>query len=401
MEPIGMLNLKLQYAHMKEDIDAAIRKCLNGQRWILGPEVEEFEKRMADYLAIRHCIGVASGTDALVLSLRALAIKTKGEEYFSRDDEIVTTSFSFTATGDAILRAGATPVFVDIDPETCNLSEAAVREAVISNKDPGRVVGIVPVHLYGRSCPMDRILEIAGEFKLWVVEDAAQALGARHRERQVGTWGSAGAFSFFPSKNLGAFGDAGMVATNDPEIADLVRMLLGHGGKDKYDVQHIGYNSRIDTLQAAILNAKMNYLDDFNSRRSRIAWVYNRSLADLERLRLPGIGLSSCGSPENLGWGNGHVFHQYTTRTPERDGLQRYLSQSGIASMVYYPVPLHKMKVFGGRSRSSGTLRQAEALAAEVLSLPMDPLLTDSQLDFICETTRRFFQTAPPFPCKG
>jgi dTDP-4-amino-4,6-dideoxygalactose transaminase len=247
MNQVPLLDLGLEYEYMKDDIDVAIKKCLGHQRWILGPEVKEFEERVSGYLGAKHCIGVSSGTEALILSLRALAIKLKGQEYFTKDDEIITTSFTFTATGDAILRSGATPVFVDIDPETYNIAPGNIEKAVSE-----KTVGIIPVHLYGQSCDMDKIMTIAEGQGLFVVEDVAQAFGGMWKGKKLGSLGTAGAFSFFPSKNLGGFGDGGMVSSEDGEFVELVRMLLKHGGRDKYNVDHIGYRGppRISPVHA-------------------------------------------------------------------------------------------------------------------------------------------------------
>ncbi len=250
MKQIPMLDLKLEYDYMKKDIDGAIQTCLDHQRWIFGPEVKALEDRIAEYLGAKHCIGACSGTESLVLSLRALAIKIKGEEFFDKSDEILTTSFTFTATGDAILRSGATPVFVDIDPETYNIDTGKIAEYCAANTN---VVGIMPVHLYGQTCDMTAIMELAGKHNLFIVEDVAQAFGGGWKDKKLGTIGDAGAFSFFPSKNLGGFGDGGVVATNDDTTAEVLRMLIKHGGKDKYNVDHVGYNARLDTLQAAIV----------------------------------------------------------------------------------------------------------------------------------------------------
>ena len=300
---VPMLDLGREYAYMKAEIDAAIRACLDHQRWILGPEVARFEQAAADYLGVAHCVGASSGTDALVLSLRAVAIKKKGKEYFDRTDAVITTPFTFTATGDAILRAGATPLFADIDPATFNIDPAGI-EACLANTPPHlSVVGILPVHLYGRPCPMEEIASIAPERGLFVLEDAAQGFGATCGGRKCGAIGDAGAFSFFPSKNLGAFGDAGLVATNDANLAGIVRMLIKHGGRDKYNVEHVGYNARMDTLQAAVLLAKLPHIDDFNARRRLLAAFYESRLRDLPRIVLP--------SGES-----GHVYHQYTIRVP-------------------------------------------------------------------------------------
>lgn len=407
---IPMLDLKREYEHMKEDIDAAIRRCLEHQRWILGPEVKELEDKATEYMGIKHCIGTSSGTEALVLALRALAIKTKSQEYFDRSDMIITTPFTFTATGDAILRAGATPLFVDIDPVTYNIDPVKIREALVKSKELGakgsdssrltphssRFVGIIPVHLYGQSCQMGEIMTIAKEFDLFVVEDVAQAFGASWDRKKLGTIGTAGAFSFFPSKNLGGFGDAGMVSTNNDESAELVRMLLKHGGKDKYNVDHIGYNARLDTLQAAILLAKLQYIDDFNARRRHIARLYTEGLADipgivpLARREESARDSSLDASPLK---GFRHVFHQYTIRVlvGRRDALQSHLRESGIDSMIYYPVPLHRMKVFKGRCMVSSPLNETNRVVNEVLSLPIEPLQSEEATLNVVESIRRFF----------
>lgn len=414
---IPMLDLKSEYLYMKADIDAAIACCLEHQQWILGPEVKEFEDKVAQYLGVRHCIGTSSGTDALILALRALAIKTKGQEYFDRSDLIITTPFTFTATGDAILRAGGTPLFVDIDPTTYNLDPLLIRTCLTSfphglsistiAHSKSRVIGIVPVHLYGQPSHMDEIMSIATEYGLFVAEDCAQAFGAEWqaidgKRQKVGASGDIGCFSFFPSKNLGGFGDAGMVSTNDDELDDLIRMLLKHGGKDKYNVNHIGYNARLDTLQAAILLAKLPYIDEFNYRRRNIAELYVNGLQGLDGLIFPiayrPLPTTHCFS---------HVFHQFTLRASNdsfpianrplplafmRDALQQHLRASGIDSMVYYPVPLHKMKVFKGMSNIFGQLHEAEQAASEVLSLPVEPLQSNEDTFRVIEAIKKFIE---------
>lgn len=371
MNTIPMLDLKLEYEYMKEEIDSAVKRCLDHQRWIFGPELGELEEKIADYLGTRFCIGVSSGTEALVLSLRALAIKRTGEEFFGNGDEIITTPFTFTATGDAILRSGATPVFVDIDPETYNVSPDKIREAITE-----KTVGILSVHLYGQSCEMDEISKIADEEGLFVLEDVAQAFGATWKGSKLGTLGSSGAFSFFPSKNLGGFGDGGMVSTDDPEIAELVRMLVKHGGKDKYNVDHVGYNARLDTIQAAVLLVKLKYIDEFNGRRTLIAQSYSEGLGDLDCLSVPSVTE-----------GARHVFHQYTIRSSERERLQAHLKESGVSSMIYYPLPLHKMGVFQGRSIARD-LADAETAAGEVLSFPVEPLQSEDDTQRVIEAVR-------------
>jgi len=379
MKQIPMLDLKQEYEYMKEDIDLAIKRCLEHQKWILGPEVKELEDAIARYVGVKHGIGVSSGTEALVLSLRALAIKVKGEEYFSKEDEIITTSFTFTATGDAILRAGATPVFVDINPNTYNIDHDKIREHLTQSS---RVVGIIPVHLYGQACEMEEIMEFVKEYNLFVVEDVAQAFGAIWKDRKLGSIGTTGTFSFFPSKNLGGFGDGGMISTNDGEIAGLIRMLLKHGGKDKYNVDHIGYNARLDTIQAAVLLSKIKYIDEFNDRRRRIAEIYTRELSGIDGLILPSL---------NTQLADRNVYHQYTVRTSSRDKLQKHLNESGISTMVYYPFPLHKMRVFDRRAKVSGQLANAEKAAKEVLSLPIEPLQKVEDTEYVVESIKHFY----------
>ncbi len=396
MKMIPMLDLYGEYNYMQKDIDAAIKQCLEHQKWILGPEVKELEQKIAEYIGVKHCVGVSSGTDALVLSLRSIAIKLKGEEYFDRSDEIITTSFTFTATGDAILRSGATPVFVDIFPTTYNLDEKKVRELVKSETQDhkSKIVGILPVHLYGQSCEIDEIMDVAKEHNLFVVEDVAQAFGGMWNGKKLGSIGNAGTFSFFPSKNLGGFGDGGMISTNDDQTSDLIRMLLKHGGKDKYNVDHIGYNARLDTLQAAILLAKFKYIDEFNERRQKIAEIYSQELSGLERIAIPvNNARNQKLNDSTSSVSDGHVYHQYTinVNNGKRDELQRHLKEEGISTMIYYPVPLHKMKVFEDRCRVNGDLSQSGQAVNDVMSLPIEPLQEEKVTMFIAAKIKDFF----------
>jgi dTDP-4-amino-4,6-dideoxygalactose transaminase len=388
---VSMLDLSREYRYMKKDIDLAIEKCLAHQKWILGPEVRALENAVTDYLDARHAIGASSGTDALVLSLRALAIKLRGHEYFDKSDQIITTPFTFTATGDAILRAGATPVFVDIDHQTYNIDPRRVCDYLVQHlqqrlNNPTNVVGILPVHLYGQPCEMDEIMSIAAEHNLFVVEDCAQAFGASWNKQKLGSIGTCGAFSFFPSKNLGGFGDGGMVSTNDDELDDIIRMLLKHGGRDKYNVEHVGYNARLDTLQAAIVLAKLPYLDEFNRLRREIAEGYTKHLRGSKGIGLP-VGTGEKWMPE------GHVFHQYTISLEEgkRDLIKARLQEQGVESMVYYPTPLHKMKVFqDGRALCSGNLPYSETASQSVLSIPMEPLQKEEETKYVIDCLKAF-----------
>ncbi|KHE93938.1 MAG: pleiotrophic regulatory protein DegT [Candidatus Scalindua brodae] len=339
-------------------------------------------------------MGVSSGTEALVLSLRALALKIKGKEYWDKSDLVVTTPFTFTATGDAILRAGATPVFVDIDPATYNIDTNKVKECFARNVEPEtrnstQVVGILPVHLYGQSCNMDEIMKFAEEHNLFVVEDVAQAFGGKWKEKKLGSIGDSGTFSFFPSKNLGGFGDGGMISTNDDELAELMRMLLKHGGKDKYNVDHIGYNARLDTLQAAVLLAKFKYIDEFNGKRRKIAEIYNKELSAISGIVLP---LSNKLSTKSEGLY--HVYHQYTIKVNDgkRDELKKHLEENGVSTMIYYPIPLHKMKVFDGKMEMFEDLENSEKAAQEVISLPMEPLQKQEDTAYVIKSIREYFQ---------
>ncbi len=292
---------------------------------------------------------------------------------------MITTPFTFTATGDAILRSGATPLFVDIELESYTINPELIKKVL--DKYGSKVKGIVPVHLYGHPCNMDEIMDIAREYNLFVVEDCAQSFSTKWDGKMTGSFGDVGCFSFFPSKNLGGFGDGGMITTNNEEVAEVIRMLLKHGGKDKYNVDHIGYNARLDTIQAAVLLAKMQYIDEFTERRRKIASIYNEELKDLNWLKTP------YEHPKAY-----HVYHQYTIRLTgkDRNQLQRYLKENGIDSMVYYPVPLHKMKVFINNGMEIfESLENSELASKSVLSLPIEPLMEEREVDIIVETIKQ------------
>lgn len=373
---ISMLDLTRQTYYMYSQIEKNIDNVINKSNFILGDEVKQLEEKVANYIGTKYAIGVSSGTDALLLSLRALAIKKKGQEYWSKEDLIITTPFTFTATGDTILRSGATPLFVDIDIDTYNIDVDKIKKAIkVYGK---RVVGIVPVHLYGLPCDMDEIIAIAKENDLFVVEDCAQAFGSMYKGKKVGSFGDVGAFSFFPSKNLGAFGDAGAVTTDDLELYELVKMLRVHGGKDKYNVDHIGYKARMDTIQAAVLLEKIKYIDEFNKRRKNLAEYYIKSLSEVKEFKLPYI-------PSEDYY---HTFHQFTVfvKNGKRDELQKFLKENGIQSMVYYSVPLHKMKVFEGKQEIFDSLENSENASQGVLSLPVEPLMGEDKIELIVKT---------------
>ncbi len=366
---IPFLDLKRQFDFMKDEVKESLEHALNEQRWILGGEVTELETKVAKYVGAKEAVGVNSGTDALVIALRAIALKRKGKQYFDRKDEVITPSFTFTATGEAIVRAGATPVFVDIEPKTFNLDPEKVKQAVNS-----QTVGILPVHLFGQTADMDKILQIAQENSLFVVEDVAQAFGARWNGKVAGSIGDVGCHSFFPSKNLGGYGDGGMITTNDPEIANYARWLRAHGGKDKYNVDFIGYNSRLDTIQAVILLVRLKYLDYFIEKRRTLASYYQKSLKEIGSLVLP-IEMEKAF----------HTYNQYTVRVKNnlRDAFKKTLEAKGIPTMIYYPVPLHQMKVFQNIAKNAQELCETEKAAKEVLSLPVEPLLNEIEKELI------------------
>jgi dTDP-4-amino-4,6-dideoxygalactose transaminase len=343
------------------ELEEAFRRVMRSGQYILGPEVEGLEREVAAYLGVKHAVGVNSGTDALVIALRALGV--------GPGDEVITTPFTFFATAEAISLVGATPVFVDIDPRTFNINPDLIPSAITP-----RTRAILPVHLYGLPAEMDLILEIAHSHGLKVLEDCAQAFGATYKGKKVGTLGDAGAFSFFPTKNLGGFGDGGLIVTNSDEVAERARMLRAHGSRRKYYNEAVGYNSRLDALQAAFLRVKLRHVDGWNEARRQVASRYNELLAGLPGLVLPEV------SP-------GHVFHQYTVRVlGGRDRVAEALAREGVGTMVYYPVPLHRLPVY---AHMGAALSEAERAAREVLSLPMGPFLTEKGIAAIANAFRR------------
>ncbi len=384
---IAMLNLRREYEYMKPQIDAAIERCLGHQRWIGGAELKEFEKRVAEYLGVRHALGVSSGTDALVIALRALALKREDKEYFTPGDEVLTTPFTFSATGEAILRSGATPVFVDVDERTFNIRADLIEDYIETHPEPEKIKGTVVVHLFGQAAPMGEVMDVARRYGLFVVEDTAQAFGGEWKGKKLGTLGDAGCYSFFPSKNLGGFGDGGMVVSNDEGLADYMRILANHGGRDKYMVELLGYNARLDTVQAAVLGVRLAYLDEFNERRRRIASLYNRGLEEVEGIITP-VEVEEAF----------HVYHQYTLRVTNgrRDGLREWLKERGVATMVYYPTPLSRMKLFEDRAKTHRGLETAETLSREVISLPVEPLQEDEETTHIVDSIKEFMGPVEP-----
>lgn len=358
---IPMVDLKIQYNNLKKEIDQAVLEALGNTQFILGPNVQNFEKEAASYLGVKHAIACASGTDALHLALLAAGI--------GPGDEVITTSFTFIATAEAIEYVGARAVFVDIDPKTFNIDPALI-EAAITDK----TTAIIPVHLFGQPADMDTIMAIAKKHNLKVIEDCAQSFGADINGTMTSGIGDVGCHSFFPSKNLGCYGDGGMVTTNDDNIAEQLLMLRNHGSKVRYHHDIIGYNSRLDELQAVILRIKLKRIQEFNEGRRRAAHYYSRLLNDLV-------------TPPYEDEIGTHVYHQYTALSDKRDDILQALTAEKIACAVYYPIPLHQQKVFADQYGSI-SLPVTEKVASECFSLPIFPELTTAQIDRIVEVIR-------------
>ena len=356
---IPLLDLQVQYDTIRDDLLAAVTRVCDHQQFILGPEVELAEQELASWIGVKHAIGVSSGTDALLATMMAFDI--------GPGDEVVTSSYSFFATAGSIARLGATPVFVDIDPNTFNLSPEGVKQAVTS-----RTRAILPVHLFGLSADMDPILEMAESTGIPIIEDACQAIGAQYKGRPVGGLGNAGCISFFPSKVLGGFGDGGLVVTNDENLARRVRLLRKHGAEPKYFHKTVGGNFRLDALQAAIVRTKLPYLNDWLTARRERADRYASLFTDASVTK-HGVVLPSL--PAN----HLHSYHQYVVRVPKRDELRAYLNTQEIGTGIYYPVPLHLQECFSHLKYQVGALPHAEAAAAHTLALPMYPELTEQQ----------------------
>jgi dTDP-4-amino-4,6-dideoxygalactose transaminase len=364
---VPLLDLKRQYLAIKGEIDQSIQKVLDHGMFIMGPELKELEEKMAKYCGTKHGIGVASGTDALLLSLRALGV--------GNGDEVITTTFSFFATAGVISRLGARPIFVDIDSKTFNIDPGKIKDAISS-----RTKAIMPVHLYGQIAEMDEIGEIALRNGIPVVEDAAQAIGAEYKGRKAGQFGAAGCFSFFPSKNLGAYGDGGFITTDDDKLADLIRKLRVHGSKPKYYHSVVGYNSRLDTLQAAILLVKMNYLPLWHEARRQKADTYNRLLKDIKQVTTPFVRDY-----------NYHIYHQYTLLAENRDGLKEHLKAKEIGFDTYYPLPLHLQECYRDLNYKPGDLPVAESLAHMAISLPVFPELREDEQEYVAAAIKEFY----------
>lgn len=378
MKPVPLLDLKAQYATIEPEVRSAIDRVLSSQHFILGPEVEALEKSVAEYSGCRHGIGVSSGTDAILVALMALGI--------GANDEVITTPYTFVATATSVARLGARAVLVDIDPRTFNLDVTKVEAAITP-----RTKAIIPVHLYGQMADATSLEALAARHRIPMIEDAAQAIGAEHRGRRAGSVGALGCLSFFPSKNLGAFGDGGMVVTNDAALAARVRLLRNQGQKPKYFSQEVGGNFRLDALQAAVLNAKLPHLDGWTARRQANAAHY-RELFGASGLRVahgPRPEDAQIGLPLELE-GHRHVYNQFVIRVARRDGLRAFLSDREIGSEVYYPQPMHLQTCFASWGYAKGAFPESERAADESLALPIYPELTPDMLETVVSAVREF-----------
>jgi dTDP-4-amino-4,6-dideoxygalactose transaminase len=355
---VPLLDLKVQYAGIKDEVLCAISEVLDSQVCILGPKVAELERQVAALSDCKFGVGVSSGTDALLAALMALEI--------GAGDEVITTSFTFFATAGCVSRTGAKPVFVDIDPRTYNIDPRLIERAITP-----RTKAIIPVHLYGQMCDMDPIMEIAQRHKLYVIEDAAQAISSTYKGRKAGSIGHVGCFSFFPSKNLGGAGDGGMLVTNDADLNDRLLVMRSHGSKPKYYHKVIGGNFRLDPLQAAVLLVKLPHLDEWSEGRRRNATIYDQEFAG-SSIGVPWI------SPDGVS-----IFNQYVIRVPERDKLKAHLDAQQIGCEIYYPVPLHMQECFKVLEYKEGDLPASERAARDVLALPIYPELSKEQIHFV------------------
>ncbi|MBN3033104.1 MAG: DegT/DnrJ/EryC1/StrS family aminotransferase [Candidatus Saganbacteria bacterium] len=362
---IPFFDITRQNSALRQEIDSALARVVDKGHFILGENVAALEKEFAAYCGTKFAVGVASGTDALHLALRAAGIQP--------GDEVITSPFTFVATAEAIKYCGATPVFADIEPNTFNIDPVQAAKKITK-----KTRAILPVHLYGLACDMAKLSNLAKEHDLKLIEDCAQASGATFNGRQAGSFGDAGCFSFFPTKNLGCFGDGGLITTNDERLAEEVRVLRGHGSRKTYHYDLIGYNSRLDELQAAVIRVKMPHLDHLIASRRKKAALYRQQLKDLKEITLP---------PEPAG----HTFNQYTLRVKDRDKLFERLKAQQAGAMVYYPLSLHLQKAFAPLGHKPGDFPESEMAQEEVISLPIFPELADGEVDAVCQAIKGYF----------
>ena len=369
--PVPLLDLKAQYATIREEVNAAVMRVLESQHFILGPEVEALEEEVAAYSQCKYGIGVSSGTDALLVALMAIDIQP--------GDEVITTPYTFFATAGSIVRLGAKPVFVDIDPLSYNIDHTKI-EAVITE----RTRAIMPVHLYGQMAEMDPIMEIANRHNLYVIEDAAQAIGAEYKDKRAGSIGHLGCFSFFPSKNLGGIGDGGMVVTNAPELANKIKLLRGHGAHPKYHHKVVGGNFRLDAIQAAVLRVKLKYLDEWTAGRQRNATIYRQLFAAKSAIKdwQSDSTNFSITLPVELPERR-HIYNQFVIRLNRRDELIKYLQMQKIGSEVYYPVPMHQQECFAEFGYAADYFSKSQCASRETMAIPIYPELSHDALDMV------------------
>lgn len=373
MRKIQMVDLLRQYDEIQNEIDEAVLNTIRSSAFVNGPEVKAFQSELENYLNVNHVIPCANGTDALQVAMMALGLKP--------GDEVITANFTYVATAEVIALLQLTPVLVDVDPDTFLIDTEEIRKAITP-----KTKAIVPVHLFGQCADMEEILAIAKEHNLFVIEDTAQAIGADYtfsdgKEMKAGTMGDFGCTSFFPSKNLGCYGDGGAIFTNDEELAKKTRMIVNHGQTVQYYHDEIGVNSRLDSIQAAILRCKLPHLDTYNQKRFETAMYYNQEFAGLDNVLTPCLSVQST-----------HVFHQYTLRLKgvDRQAMREYLASKDIPAMIYYPVPLHMQKAYSDPRYSEGQFPVTEELCAEVISLPMSPNLDEEQLAYITQNVKEF-----------
>jgi len=374
-----MLDLGRQFAQIREEVLAAIERVCASQHFILGTEVEALEREVAEFVGTSEAVGCASGTDALWLALLAVDVRP--------GDSVITTAFSFFASASAIVRAGARPVLLDVDPHTLNLDPAQV-EAHLRTGKSTQLRALLPVHLYGQCADMDALEKLAREFQLTMVEDAAQAIGARWRDRRAGSLSAAAAFSFYPTKNLSAYGDAGLVTTNDPEFAAHMRRLHAHGSPRRYVHEELGWNCRLDAIQAAVLRVKLPHVEKWNQQRRDRAATYDRLLTQ------SGLASGRASDPiRPLGISSHahHVYHQYVVRAQRREDLRQFLADRKIGTEIYYPIPIHLQPAFAYLGYREGDLPESERAAREVLALPMFPELTDDEQQWVVENIADFY----------
>ncbi len=371
---VPFLDLRKQYKSIEKEIDTSIKGVLNSGHFILGENVSKLEEEFARYCGTKYAVGVASGTDALELALLALGI--------GKGDWVITTPFTFIATVEAIVFVGAEPIFVDINPDTCNIDTEQLEKVLAKSSKKLNIKAIMPVHLYGQPCDMNAIMRLARKYKLKVIEDCAQAVGAEYKGKKVGSFGDCGCFSFFPSKNLGTYGDGGIITTDDKKTAEKLRMLRAHGAKDKYHHVIKGKNSRLDELQAAILRVKLRYLDRWNAGRRKIGTFYNRLFS---QNRLNDFIIIPKQFP-----GHKHVFHVFAVRIKERDKLHVFLREKGITTLMHYPIPIHLEEVYKYFGYKEGDFPNAETAASTVLSLPMYPELRREEIKYVVKMIKQF-----------